>query len=99
MAGKNGLHSQHDRAVSRLRPLFQQSRSKTLCRGQCVIIADQEHISGHDHGGQLLGTENGLVRTKGVVEVAQILSASARIVGAQLALDASQRVHLCGIAA
>src|SRR5579863_446169 len=99
MAGENRLDSEHDWTVSRLRPLLQQSRGKTLCRGERVIIADQDHIGRSDRSGQLLRIDNRLVGTESIAVVPQILAAPAGIIGANLALDASQRVHLRGVAA
>ena len=98
MARENRLHSQHHRAVSRLRPLLKQSRGKTLRRRQRMIIADQHQVGAPHRARQLFGVDHRVVRPKSVTEVPQILAPSARISGPDLAFHASQRMHLRRIA-
>src|SRR5579859_2460820 len=55
MPGENGLDSEYDRAVSRVRALFEQGSGETLGRRQRMVVADQNNVGGSHGFGELPG--------------------------------------------
>jgi hypothetical protein len=66
----------------------------TLCSGQGVIVADEDHVGRVQHALNLLGIEQRIVAAKCPVELTQIFSAVMRILSANFALHSRQRVQL-----
>src|SRR5208283_80786 len=99
IAGKDGLDSEHDPAVASQSALLNQRCGVALGRRQCVIVADENNVSGLQGVLNLLGIEKTIVAAEGFGELAKIFAVAVRILGADFALHPCQRVELCRAAA
>src|SRR5580698_8601481 len=94
MTRENGFDAEHNGTVSAVGSLFQQGSGKPLRGGKSVIVADKDDVGGGDGFGEFTGIDDGIVGTKSLVEIAQVLAASAGVSGTHLALHAGQRMPL-----
>ena len=70
-----------------------------LCRGQGVVIADQNDIGGAQLRLQMRGLYRAVVTAESFKKIAQILALAKRIAAAQLTLQAEHGMALAGEAA
>ena len=94
IAGKDGFHSQHNRAIPHQSALLEQRCCIALRAGQSVVVTDQNHVGGVQSILNLLRVENRIVAAEGLVELAQIFTAAVRVLRTDFALDSRQRVKL-----
>ena len=64
-----------------------------------MVVADEDHVRGVQSALNLLRIEQRIVVAERLIEFAKIFAAAVRILGADFALDPSQRVQLRGAAA
>ena len=94
VTGKDCLEAKYHGTISRLRAIFEQSRSKGVSRRQRMVVTDQDS-AGFTHAGvQLLTIDDRFVRLKCAAEILQIFTATVWIVDTDFAFDTRQGVQL-----
>ena len=97
VAGENGFDSQHQGALVKFGIAKERSWIALRVR-QGVVVADQNDSGFGDFVADIARGENLLVGVVGLAKVAKILARGGGINGADLTLDAGDRVELSGTA-